>query len=91
MYLWKRRHRKQGKTDGSSKLDYNDRGNRKEDMELPIFDWMAIANATENFSDKNKLGEGGFGPVYKRGKKLRLKDFQKVPDKEWRNSKMKSF
>ncbi|XP_024033347.1 G-type lectin S-receptor-like serine/threonine-protein kinase At4g27290 isoform X3 [Citrus clementina] len=65
VYLWKRRHRKQGKTDGSSKLDYNDRGNREEEMELPIFDWMAIANATENFSDKNKLGEGGFGPVYK--------------------------
>jgi hypothetical protein len=33
-------------------------------MELPMFDLAAIANATDNFSN-NKLGEGGFGPVYK--------------------------
>jgi len=30
-----------------------------------IFDFFAITNATNNFSDTNKLGEGGFGPVYK--------------------------
>ncbi|XP_044502548.1 G-type lectin S-receptor-like serine/threonine-protein kinase At4g27290 [Mangifera indica] len=40
-------------------------GNGNEEMDLPIFDWAAIANATCNFSDNNKLGEGGFGPVYK--------------------------
>ena len=34
-------------------------------MELPVFDLMAIANATCNFSSNNKLGEGGFGPVHK--------------------------
>jgi hypothetical protein len=34
-------------------------------MELPIFDLATIANATHNFSNNNKLGEGGFGPVYK--------------------------
>ena len=34
-------------------------------MELPIFDPVAIANATDNFSNNKKLGEGGFGPVYK--------------------------
>jgi len=34
-------------------------------MELKIFDLAEIANATENFSKNNKLGEGGFGPVYK--------------------------
>ncbi|KAL5147521.1 G-type lectin S-receptor-like serine/threonine-protein kinase [Glycine soja] len=38
---------------------------RTEDGDLPIFDFSVIANATENFSTKNKLGEGGFGPVYK--------------------------
>ncbi|KAG6636523.1 hypothetical protein CIPAW_11G116800 [Carya illinoinensis] len=37
----------------------------KEDMELPIIDLTAIANATNNFSSNNKLGEGGFGPMYK--------------------------
>uniref|UniRef100_A0A2N9EQF3 Protein kinase domain-containing protein n=1 Tax=Fagus sylvatica TaxID=28930 RepID=A0A2N9EQF3_FAGSY len=40
-------------------------GGHKEDMELPIFDLATIAKATNNFSSNNKLGEGGFGPVYK--------------------------
>ncbi|KAF5478041.1 hypothetical protein F2P56_004633 [Juglans regia] len=37
----------------------------KEDMELPIIDLTTIVNATDNFSSNNKLGEGGFGAVYK--------------------------
>src|ERR1044072_4493565 len=37
----------------------------KEDIDIPIFDFATIANATDNFSIDNKLGEGGFGPVYK--------------------------
>ncbi|WJX37972.1 receptor protein-tyrosine kinase [Trifolium repens] len=36
-----------------------------EDFELPIFDQVTILKATNNFSFDNKLGEGGFGPVYK--------------------------
>ncbi|KAL8237840.1 hypothetical protein R6Q59_018921 [Mikania micrantha] len=39
--------------------------NMQEDLELPLFDFNTIANATDNFSDECKLGEGGFGPVYK--------------------------
>lgn len=35
------------------------------DLELPLFDLETIAAATEGFSTDNKLGEGGFGPVYK--------------------------
>jgi len=35
------------------------------DLELPVFDFATIAIATGNFSDDNKLGEGGYGPVYK--------------------------
>ncbi|TQD76944.1 hypothetical protein C1H46_037520 [Malus baccata] len=35
------------------------------DLELPLFDFEEIATATNNFSFRNKLGEGGFGPVYK--------------------------
>ncbi|XP_061336712.1 G-type lectin S-receptor-like serine/threonine-protein kinase At4g27290 [Gastrolobium bilobum] len=38
---------------------------RKDDMDLPTFDLSIIAKATNNFSSRNKLGEGGFGPVYK--------------------------
>ncbi|MED6141252.1 hypothetical protein PIB30_101451, partial [Stylosanthes scabra] len=40
-------------------------GQRKEDVDLPTFDFQTIANATGNFSIENKVGEGGFGPVYK--------------------------
>ncbi|XAR70673.1 Non-specific serine/threonine protein kinase [Bertholletia excelsa] len=34
-------------------------------LELPIFDFATIVRATNNFSIENKIGEGGFGPVYK--------------------------
>ncbi|XP_024029100.1 G-type lectin S-receptor-like serine/threonine-protein kinase At4g27290, partial [Morus notabilis] len=37
----------------------------EEDVELPSFNLDTIANATNNFSSINKIGEGGFGPVYK--------------------------
>ncbi|KAG6525088.1 hypothetical protein ZIOFF_015040 [Zingiber officinale] len=33
--------------------------------ESSLFDLESIRIATDNFSDANKLGEGGFGPVYK--------------------------
>ncbi|KAL5231906.1 hypothetical protein ABZP36_030682 [Zizania latifolia] len=36
-----------------------------EDLDLPLFDLETIASATQGFSNDNKLGEGGFGPVYK--------------------------
>ncbi|CAL5411061.1 unnamed protein product [Camellia sinensis] len=42
--------------------------------ELPIIGFDKILVATDNFSTTNKLGEGGFGPVYK-GK---LEDGQQV-------------
>ena len=37
----------------------------KEDMDLPTFDLPVISQATNSFSSVNKLGEGGYGPVYK--------------------------
>ncbi|XP_042469971.1 receptor-like serine/threonine-protein kinase SD1-8 [Zingiber officinale] len=37
----------------------------EQDLDLPLFDLDTIVNATGNFSTGNKLGEGGFGPVYK--------------------------
>ncbi|KAM6576154.1 hypothetical protein CsatB_027991 [Cannabis sativa] len=36
-----------------------------EDLEFPSFDQHTLSIATDNFSENNKLGEGGFGPVYK--------------------------
>lgn len=41
------------------------RKQEEEDAELPFLDLEAIAEATSGFSDENKLGQGGFGPVYK--------------------------
>ena len=34
-------------------------------VEMHYFDLSTILTATNNFSDLNKLEEGGFGPVYK--------------------------
>ncbi|XP_078175351.1 cysteine-rich receptor-like protein kinase 10 [Carex rostrata] len=38
---------------------------RERSSDFPLFDFNQIADATGNFSLDNKLGEGGFGPVYK--------------------------
>ncbi|KAF3974274.1 hypothetical protein CMV_002370 [Castanea mollissima] len=39
--------------------------NQVEVQELPLFDFEKLASATNNFHQSNKLGQGGFGPVYK--------------------------
>ncbi|XP_042753492.1 G-type lectin S-receptor-like serine/threonine-protein kinase At4g27290 isoform X2 [Lactuca sativa] len=44
----------------------NSTGFSTEDLdELPFFSLNSIAKATNGFSINNKIGEGGFGPVYK--------------------------
>ncbi|KAI3446792.1 hypothetical protein Pfo_003457 [Paulownia fortunei] len=40
-------------------------GKRNECSDQQIFNFAQITAATDNFSCVNKLGEGGFGPVYK--------------------------
>ncbi|KAL8506090.1 hypothetical protein ACS0TY_017084 [Phlomoides rotata] len=54
----------------------------KEELELPRFDLAIIRKATESFSINNKLGEGGFGPVYKGvledGQKIAVKCLSKT-------------
>ncbi|XP_065862198.1 G-type lectin S-receptor-like serine/threonine-protein kinase At4g27290 [Euphorbia lathyris] len=54
---------------------------RQHELELPLFDLPTITNATDNFSGYNKLGEGGFGPVYKGtlkdGKEIAIKRLSK--------------
>jgi hypothetical protein len=41
---------------------------REEDekgIDVPFFDLEGILAATDSFSAANKLGQGGYGPVYK--------------------------
>ncbi|XVF40630.1 hypothetical protein PTKIN_Ptkin01aG0129400 [Pterospermum kingtungense] len=49
--------------------------------DLPFFDLSTIAAATKNFSSDNKLGQGGFGSVYKgvlfNGKEIAVKRLSK--------------
>ncbi|KAF3619433.1 Receptor-like serine/threonine-protein kinase SD1-8 [Capsicum annuum] len=57
-------HFSEGRGMRSSEMFYiNERKN--DDLDLPLFDFATILDATNNFSLSNKLGEGGFGPVYK--------------------------
>ncbi|XP_026377690.1 G-type lectin S-receptor-like serine/threonine-protein kinase B120 [Papaver somniferum] len=44
---------------------FDDGKTKGETQELQIFSLACLANATNNFCLDNKLGEGGFGPVYK--------------------------
>ncbi|KAH9763655.1 G-type lectin S-receptor-like serine/threonine-protein kinase [Citrus sinensis] len=72
-YRWRRKLRERRKVEISQDillLDTNmsiatrETGNSKESW-LPFFSLASITAATDNFSGENKLGEGGFGPVYK--------------------------
>ncbi|XP_019052142.1 PREDICTED: putative cysteine-rich receptor-like protein kinase 20 [Nelumbo nucifera] len=59
-------------------------GNQMSSSELPLMDFDAIKVATDNFSDSNKLGQGGFGTVYKgklpNGKEVAVK---RLSRKSW--------
>ncbi|XP_021598400.1 G-type lectin S-receptor-like serine/threonine-protein kinase At4g27290 isoform X3 [Manihot esculenta] len=57
--------RKTKSTEQTSNNTQNNQDN--EDIELPLFGLPIIVNSTNNFSINKKIGEGGFGPVY-RGK-----------------------
>ncbi|KAM5548141.1 cysteine-rich receptor-like protein kinase 7 [Rosa sericea] len=49
---------------------------------LQVFSYTTIKAATNNFSSQNKLGEGGFGPVYKgtlrKGQQIAVKRLSKT-------------
>nr|GEZ59072.1 putative S-locus glycoprotein domain-containing protein [Tanacetum cinerariifolium] len=63
----------------------------QEAMELPIFSFSRISNSTTGFSLDNKIGEGGFGPVYKKkGWRLQLSVSPGVLAKELMSSRMKA-
>jgi hypothetical protein len=48
----------------SNNREYSDERNM-DDLDLPLFDFHVISDATNSFSLANKLGEGGFGTVYR--------------------------
>lgn len=41
------------------------KGDQQKTQDFPLIDFYTLQAATNNFSIENKLGEGGFGPVYK--------------------------
>ncbi|RDY05071.1 G-type lectin S-receptor-like serine/threonine-protein kinase, partial [Mucuna pruriens] len=52
-------------TESSNIIEDQNRGGTEDDLDLPLLDLSTIVTATDNFSIENKIGEGGFGPVYK--------------------------
>ena len=54
------------KSENLEQLEENKRGDiKKKEVKMPLFSFASVSPATDNFSDTNKLGEGGFGPIYK--------------------------
>ncbi|XP_021726192.1 uncharacterized protein LOC110693367 [Chenopodium quinoa] len=84
LILRKRQTLKQGKklqkkqrVSDALRID-NIHNNHDQIEEVPLFDFKRVVMATNNFQDTNKLGKGGFGPVYK-GK---LEDGQEIAVKK---------
>lgn len=50
--------------DISQSIRFDDDVEDGKNHELKVYSLDRIKAATSNFSDSNKLGEGGFGPVY---------------------------
>ncbi|XP_058782681.1 G-type lectin S-receptor-like serine/threonine-protein kinase At4g27290 isoform X2 [Vicia villosa] len=65
-YIYKRKRKQRGIEDKSKNIILTKKKKEDEqDFELPFFNLSTMIDATNNFSNDNKLGEGGFGPVYK--------------------------
>lgn len=56
---------KEFSTEISGSYDHFVEGNQANGPDLPSFNFNSVAAATNNFSEGNKLGNGGFGTVYK--------------------------
>ncbi|KAB1215267.1 hypothetical protein CJ030_MR4G027352 [Morella rubra] len=78
-YIFRRRKNSKAKKSGELGHGSDD---KEEDTELPILNLSIIARATDGFSFDNKLGEGGFGPVYKGvledGREIAVKRLSKI-------------
>eukprot|EP00261_Vitis_vinifera_P031581 XP_019072824.1 PREDICTED: G-type lectin S-receptor-like serine/threonine-protein kinase At4g27290 isoform X4 [Vitis vinifera] len=85
LYILKKKKKKKKKLKRKGTMLYNLEGSqtneRQEDLDLPLFDLTTICNATNNFSIDNKLGQEGFGSVYKGtlqdGKEIAVKRLSK--------------
>ncbi|XP_039115264.1 receptor-like serine/threonine-protein kinase SD1-8 isoform X1 [Dioscorea cayenensis subsp. rotundata] len=78
-FLWRRRMYIKGKKEAKKGLLFGDLSGKNE-MEIPLLDYNTIMAATNNFAFVNKLGEGGFGPVYKgnlQGQEIAVKKLSK--------------
>ncbi|XVF65732.1 hypothetical protein PTKIN_Ptkin09bG0273400 [Pterospermum kingtungense] len=66
-------------------------GHRKPEFKLPLFSFASVSAATDKFSATNKLGEGGFGPVYKgillKGDEIAVKRLSKRSGQGWEELK----
>jgi len=60
---FRRRNQIAASSDAQDDSLHNGQGNNK-DCDLRSFDVEKIQAATDNFSTHNKIGQGGFGPVY---------------------------
>ncbi|KAF3958737.1 hypothetical protein CMV_016386 [Castanea mollissima] len=65
-------------------------------IDVPFFDLESILMATNNFSNENKLGEGGYGPVYKgklpNGQEIAVKRLSSVSSQDQEmNPKISDF
>ncbi|PHT77179.1 G-type lectin S-receptor-like serine/threonine-protein kinase [Capsicum annuum] len=63
MLIYHRRRKKVLELKKKGRLGHSD--DCAEELEIPLFDLSTIEKATNNFSIDVKIGEGGFGPVYK--------------------------
>ncbi|XVF70431.1 hypothetical protein PTKIN_Ptkin11bG0161100 [Pterospermum kingtungense] len=64
---------------------------RKPEVKLTLFSFASVSAATDKFSASNKLGEGGFGPVYKgillKGDQIAVKRLSKRSGQGWEELK----
>ncbi|KAF7112207.1 hypothetical protein RHSIM_RhsimUnG0256400 [Rhododendron simsii] len=76
--LWRQKSRNKGEdlvlfdlgtSIGAANCNINESGKshtgKKKEVDLPLFSFASVSAATDNFSNTNKLGKGGFGLVYK--------------------------
>ncbi|KAJ0983020.1 hypothetical protein J5N97_011275 [Dioscorea zingiberensis] len=61
MWMWRKRKRNKDEANHHK----HESEMKDKELELPLFDLNVILEATKNLAPENKLGQGGFGVVYK--------------------------